>query len=91
MGKILSEYIEEIKEAYSEAGLAYSPNSIYHGAVTVRMSEKARLKASRERLSDFIEFLFEHSEHCDHISQSDAWKEFEQYEFKTNYNKYEKH
>lgn len=35
-----------------------------------------------ERKGDFLEWLFEHSEHCDHISQSEAWEEFEAWEEK---------
>ena len=31
---------------------------------------------------DFIEWLFEHSEHCDHISYNEAWQEFEEWEAK---------
>lgn len=35
-----------------------------------------------ERFRDFLAYLFEHSEHCDHISQSDAWEEFIEWEEK---------
>jgi len=31
---------------------------------------------------EFLEWLFDHSEHCDHISQRKAWKEFEEWELK---------
>jgi hypothetical protein len=80
MGKILRDHIEEMKNDFIEAGVSYNPNSVYHGYIT--LSKERRLMAEIGRLTDFIEFLFEHSEHCDHISQSDAWSEFEQYEFK---------
>jgi hypothetical protein len=82
MGKILSNYIADLKAEYQKDGLKYCPGSIYHGASKRYLSKEAVLKMQIERLNDFIEFLFEHSEHCDHISQSDAWDEFEQYEFK---------
>jgi len=39
-------------------------------------------EAQLERYRDFIEYLFEHSVHCDQIPLSEAWEEFEQYENK---------
>lgn len=33
---------------------------------------------------DFIEFLFEHSEHCDHITYNEAWEEFQAWQEKEN-------
>lgn len=42
--------------------------------------EYQQAKAALERMGDFIEFLFEHSEHCDHITYSDAYAEFEKWE-----------
>lgn len=44
----------------------------------------SNLKVSIERYRDFIGYLFDESEHCDHISESDAWKEFEEWEDKNN-------
>lgn len=32
-----------------------------------------------QSLRDFIEWLFEVSEHCDHITQSEAWDEYDKY------------
>lgn len=32
-----------------------------------------------EGLRDFIEFLFDHSEHCDHITYQEAWDEFQEW------------
>ena len=74
----------------NEHSLIYSPNSIYHGMEIhssngrLPLSDIVLLKIETERLRDFIEFLFEHSEHCDHISQKDAWNEFEIYEIKNS-------
>ena len=70
-----------------------APNSIYHGMEI--HSSGGRLPFSRETLltieigllTDFIEFLFDHSEHCDHISQRDAWKEFKIYQAKNSYHR----
>lgn len=85
MGKILSNYIEDTKQEFRNLGLFYCPGSIYHGS-SKRMGAASYAeiqdKAELGRLNDFIEYLFEHSEHCNHISQSEAWDEFEQWEFK---------
>lgn len=40
----------------------------------------ADLRLGMSRRGDFIEWLFDHSEHCDHIPYSEAWKEFELWE-----------
>jgi hypothetical protein len=40
----------------------------------------SQLKVQVARMSDFIEYLFEHSEHCDHITYNEAWEEFNQWE-----------
>lgn len=87
MGKILTEHIEETREAYNEAGLAFCPSSIYHGCVVARMSEEMKLKIQLSELADFVEFLFDKSEHCDHIRQSDAWKEFDAWRYKNVWKK----
>lgn len=45
--------------------------------------DKKRIREQQEVIEDmqnFIEYLFEHSEHCDHILQSEAWEEFRQWE-----------
>lgn len=67
----------------------YQPNSLLHGLAKThaggpRIKPETLLRVELERMRDFIEFLFDHSEHCDHISFSDAWKEFEIYESKTS-------
>lgn len=62
----------------------YMPNSVNHGFVIPRFSTEVLLKLECERLRDFIEFLFDHSEHCDHISHNEAWDEFTEYELKTH-------
>lgn len=46
----------------------------------------ARMRDGFERRGDFIEWLFEHSEHCNHISYSEAWEEFSKWEDKQNEN-----
>lgn len=40
----------------------------------------SNLKIQVAALTDFIEYLFDHSEHCDHITYNDAWKEFEEWQ-----------
>ena len=62
--------------------IIYAPNSIYYGTHKRHFSEFELNKIGYERLKDFVEFLFDHSSHCDHISQSEAWKEFEDFELK---------
>lgn len=66
----------------------YAPNSIYHGMPIHAGSpqdDAILLKIEVERFRDFFEFLFEHSNHCDHITQRDAWREFEIYEAKNSF------
>jgi hypothetical protein len=41
-----------------------------------------QLKNGLAYLHDFLEYLFEHSEHCNHISLSDAQAEFEAWDQK---------
>lgn len=68
-----------------------APNSIYHGMEIhssnrrLPFSDVTMLKIEIGLLTDFIEFLFEHSEHCDHISQRDAWKEFKIHQAKNSF------
>jgi len=40
------------------------------------------LMLANERKADFIMYLFDESEHCDHITYNEAWEEFEQWENK---------
>lgn len=73
-----------------KAGFIYSPNSIHHGLKLYSgnrpsLSREAILTMQVARLDDFLEFLFDHSEHCDHISYGDAWKEFEIFEAKDSH------
>lgn len=66
-------------------GHIQSPNSIYNGMPIYTSSKKDSLILKTiecERLRDFLEFLFDHSEHCDHITYSEAWNEFEEWELK---------
>ena len=77
--------LEEIRQDYTEKHLIYAPNSMYHGMKIngqLPISDIALARIEISRLTDFIEFLFEHSVHCDHITQSNAWREFEEFEFK---------
>ena len=78
-------FLLDILKEFQENGLCYAPNSIYHGTKIggrLSISKEALLTIEVGRLTDFIEYLFEHSEHCDHISQKDAWLEFCEYEIK---------
>ena len=80
-------HIADVMERFSERGLCYAPKSIYHGTkITGILSiGKESIQAIEiSRLTDFIEYLFDHSEHCDHISQPDAWMEFCKWEAKEN-------
>jgi hypothetical protein len=76
----MSKEIEEIQQEFRDQQLLYSPNSIWHGMPLKGMTPETMLKQELERMRDFVEYLFEHSEHCNHISQSEAWAEFEVYE-----------
>lgn len=86
MGKILREYIEDMRKECEESGLLYAPNSVYHLCPIIgnrlNLSKEAVLTAEVAALTDFIDFLFEHSEHCDHITQREAWNEFREFEYK---------
>ncbi len=68
-----------------KSGVIYSPNSIAHGSGLLGAKRETLLTLELERLKDFVDFLFDHSEHCDHISQSEAWNEFEIYEIKNSF------
>lgn len=73
----------EMREEFIENHLVYAPNSIRHGmkVYSELQSKETILRIEIARLNGFIEYLFEYSEHCDHISQTDAWDEFEKYEY----------
>lgn len=72
--------VEEEKKEFEEQGLLYCPNSIYHGSLLKGMSKERKVNSQVERMENFLDYLFNHSEHCDHIMQSEAWKEFEEWE-----------
>ena len=56
----------------------YSPNSIYHGVPISHLSKQTLDNIEINRKIDFLEWLFD--THCNHISQVEAWKEFEEFE-----------
>jgi biotin synthase-related radical SAM superfamily protein len=75
----LRKQIEIEKEFAREYRRMYCPNSIDH----MRRPPSdllARTTLELARLQDFLEWLFDHSIHCDHISYEDAFHEFEEYE-----------
>jgi hypothetical protein len=64
----------------------YAPNSIYHGEILhqpgrLPFSNETVLKVEIGRLHDFIDFLFNDKEYCDHATERQAWDEFEQFEY----------
>jgi len=73
---------EEEQDFFKENNLVYAHNSIWHGTKNgSHHSKETLLLIANNKLTDFIDYLFEHSEHCDHISQSEAWDEFNRYTF----------
>ena len=53
--------------------------------VSIWESQLERMKAQEDayaaaRDDDFMEWLFEVSEHCNHITRREAWEEFESWE-----------
>lgn len=72
----------------NQHNIIYAPHSIYHGMEIhstngrLPFSNETLLRIELSRLTDFVEFLFEHSEHCDHITHREAYKEFLRYENK---------
>lgn len=75
----LRQLIEHEKQFAQEHGYVYSPNSLRH-LDRPPIEQLQRVTLELARLQDFLEFLFDHSEHCDHITYSEAWHEFEEYE-----------
>lgn len=76
--KILKEINEE-KQLFKDNNLLYNPNSIWHGTSYKhgRFDRETLLKNQVEDMNDFLQFLFEESEHCDHISRREAYEQFE--------------
>lgn len=62
------------------AGLVYAPGSIWHGSRIGLHKESTLLQIQLNRLTDFIAFLFEH--HCDHLTEGEAWQEFQEHELR---------
>ena len=56
----------------------HAPNSIYDGAPITSLTKAMHDRIIIERNADFLEWLF--NTHCDHITQNEAWKEFEEFE-----------
>jgi len=63
-----------------ERPTVYAPNSIYHGCLISSLSRQTLDNIEIQRKTDFLEWLF--NTHCDHITQVEAWKEFEEFELK---------
>jgi len=80
-------YQEVLKEIDAERkfcddnNLMYNPNSIWHGTLFIhgRFKVETLLKHQVENMNDFLEYLFEQSEHLDHITYNEAYEEFEVY------------
>ncbi len=68
------------REEFVDTGFVYAPGSVYHALPIKSLPQGILDRIEIGRLTDFLEYLFEHSQHCDHISQPDAWKEFEEWE-----------
>lgn len=74
--------LDEIMDEHERQHLVYAPNSIHHGCINgAHFKDSTLLRIEIGKLNDFIRFLFEDSEYCDHANESDAWDEFNQYEF----------
>lgn len=84
MGFLLEKLVKNEKNLLKSLGRStvYEPRGIWHGSFLSYHSKLTLKQIELGRLDDFLEYLFEHSEHCDHITQSDAYKEFEQWEMK---------
>lgn len=79
--KEFDEYREEME------GCIYAPHSINHGykihdPQRLPFATETLLKIEIARLTDFIDFLFSDKEYCDHANESEAWDEFEQWEYR---------
>lgn len=83
--------LRDLAEARQSHNTIYCPGSINHlrelhvvdrqsGRSSLDVPDHVTMRIEIARLTDFIEYLFDHSEHCDHISHRDAWREFELWE-----------
>jgi hypothetical protein len=92
MKKLETDDVITIMDQFAAERRIYAPNSIYHGQVITGAgngrdamhshTKETLLVIELETKRDFIEFLFEHSEHCNHITQQAAWLEFRKWESK---------
>lgn len=74
--------LDEIRDEYEREHLIYAPNSINHGwENSGHFKDTTMLRIEIARLYDFIDFLFNDREYCDHTTESEAWDEFEQWEY----------
>lgn len=74
--------LQETKDGWP-AGVVYAPNSIHHGHTrhsNSKADECVNLTIAYNRMVDFMGYLFDESGHCDHITQREAWDEFEKWE-----------
>ena len=76
--EILTEINDE-KKLFKDNNLYYCPNSIWHGSLYIhgRFKKETLLTAKIEDTNDFLHFLFEESEHCDHITHAKAYEQYE--------------
>ena len=63
-----------------ERPTVYAPNSIHHGMLISDLNKQTLDNIEINRRIDFLEWLFD--THCTHITQVEAWKEFEEFELK---------
>jgi hypothetical protein len=74
--------LDEVLSEFEQGGLVYAPNSVWHGSKNGgHHKDTTLLKIEIGRLHDFIDFLFEDREYCDHANESEAWDEFRQREY----------
>lgn len=77
--------MEDLMAIHRTNHLIYAPGSVWHGWPNDgNHKDVTKLKIELARLNDFVEFLFEQSEHCDHITQSEAWNQYEEHTFRTH-------
>ncbi len=79
--KILNE-IDLEREHFEEHNMYYCPNSVWHGTLYShgRFKPETLLKHQIHDLTDFLEYLFDQSEHLNHILYREAYEEFEVYQ-----------